>query len=100
MYLPKIIMEQLNRFFLMNFSYQSRMNPDFVEWTAFSDDIEDVFTRKELEKAPLLEPAQFIPPPTWNETQLEGDQEQLVLGSMQRIADKVSSFLYGIALLV
>ena len=61
-----------------------------MEWTVFSDDIEEVFTKKELEKAPLMEPEQFKPPATWNETQLQGDQEQLVMGSMQRIADKVT----------
>ena len=62
-----------------------------MEWTAFSDDIEEVFTKKELEKAPLMEPEQFKPPATWNETQLQDDQEQLVMGSMQCIADKVTS---------
>ena len=61
-----------------------------MEWTVFSDDIEEVFTKKELEKAPLLEPQKFQPPATWNETILQGDEENLVMGAMQRIADKVN----------
>ncbi len=60
-----------------------------MEWLPFSDDVEQVFTQKELEKAPLIEPEQFKPQVEWTLNQLDEKQEQLLMQCMARIADKV-----------
>ena len=41
------------------FSYKSPGDPEYVEYTKFSDDIEAIFTIKELEKMPLRYVEQF-----------------------------------------
>ncbi len=61
-----------------------------MEWLPFSDEIEKVFTEKELEKAPLIEPEPFKPQVEWTLNQLDDKQEELLAQCMARIADKVS----------
>ena len=70
-------------------SYRSPGKPDFVEYQQFSDDVESIFTTKNLEKAPLLDVEQFQPPEEWQQNQLEPDMEDMVTKCMERLAEQV-----------
>ena len=70
-------------------SYQSPGHPDFADWLRFSDEVESIFTTKELEKAPLLEVSQFRPQEEWTTNALNEELDPLFINCMNRIADKV-----------
>ena len=55
----------------------------------FSDEIESIFTTKELEKAPLLHVEQFEPPVDWERNQLTDEEAESCLNALARIAEKV-----------
>jgi len=67
--------------------------PDFVDYLQFSDDIEMVFTTKNLEKAPLLEVEQFRPPVEWEQNHLSPEVENMLHKCMAGLAEKVSSLM-------
>ena len=69
--------------------YQSQGYPDFVDYLKFCDDVESIFTFKELEKAPLQEVTQFKPPEEWELNKLEPAAEQQFAVCMDGIAEKV-----------
>ena len=61
---------------------------------AFCDEVESIFTRKELEKAPLHDVVQFKAPEAWSLNTL-GDQEEMKFEcSMNRIAEKVCKLCF------
>ncbi|CAH1794695.1 unnamed protein product [Owenia fusiformis] len=69
--------------------YQSQGDSDYVEYLRFSDEIESIFTTKNLEKAPLLTVEQFKPPVEWEQNNLDPDAEELISSCMRRIGEKV-----------
>ncbi|CAG2250812.1 unnamed protein product [Mytilus edulis] len=69
--------------------YQSQGYPDFVDYVKFCDDVESIFTFKELEKAPLQEVVQFKPPEEWELNKLEPEAESMFSMCMDRISEKV-----------
>ena len=75
--------------FLYLYRYQSQGYPDFVDYLKFCDDVESIFTFKELEKAPLQEVTQFKPPEEWELNKLEPAAEQQFAVCMDGIAEKV-----------
>ncbi|XP_060063466.1 uncharacterized protein LOC132543930 [Ylistrum balloti] len=69
--------------------YQSIGDADHVDYVRFSDEMESIFTFKELEKAPLQNPVQFKPPQEWALNKLEGENQVKWQACMNRIAEKV-----------
>ncbi|XP_063445753.1 uncharacterized protein LOC134725669 [Mytilus trossulus] len=69
--------------------YQSQGYPDFVDYVKFCDDVESIFTFKELEKAPLQEVVQFKPPEEWELNKLEPEAESMFSMCVDRISEKV-----------
>lgn len=75
--------------FFLPYSYQFPYDADFIEYLRFSDDIESIFTTKNLEKAPLLEVEQFVPDVESQHNQLRQDEEQTIVTCLTRLAEKV-----------
>ena len=75
----------------MNFRYQSAKDPSQVDYMRFSDEIESIFTRKNLEKTPTAEVVQFVPPVGVNMYVLSPEEEQTLQKTMHRLAERVSS---------
>lgn len=72
------------------FRYQSRKDPDYLEYTQFCDEVESIFTFKELEKAPLQEVVPFKPPEEWKQNAFKDAEEQQTFeNAMYKIAEKV-----------
>ena len=74
----------------MNFRYQSAKDPSQVDYMRFSDEIESIFTRKNLEKTPTAEVVQFVPPVGVNMYVLSPEEEQTLQKTMHRLAERVS----------
>lgn len=72
--------------------FQSPVDPDYVEYLKFSDELESVFTIKELEKAPLLEVNQYKIPVEWEQNHLSDDAENLLHRCVLRLAEKVRKY--------
>ena len=70
------------------FRYQSAQ-PDFVDYLKFCDEVESIFTTKELEKTPLEEVIQFRAPEEWEMNKLPEAQEERFMTCMNRLAEKV-----------
>lgn len=75
-------------------SYQYAHDKDFVEWLAFSRDVESIFTTDELEKAPLIEPEPYKPAAEWTLNVLDPDDETIANNALARIAEKVSLLMW------
>ena len=60
-----------------------------MEYMRFSDEIESVFTRKDLEKTPTAEVVQFVPPVGVNMYVLSPEEEQTLQKTMHRLAERV-----------
>lgn len=69
--------------------YQTPNDPDYVEYLKFSDEVESIFTLKNLEKQPLKEVVQFKPPEEWELNNLSQDGELKFMMCMNKIAEKV-----------
>jgi Ca2+-binding EF-hand superfamily protein len=69
--------------------YASSKDEDFVDYVAFTDEIESVFTMNELEKVPTADVFQFIPPDAVDENQLDPFKQQTLENCLRRLADKV-----------
>ena len=67
--------------------------PDHVDWVRFSDEIESIFTTKQLEKAPLLEVEQFKPCVDWQMNKMNEQDEEIATGALKRLAEKVKEFI-------
>lgn len=62
-----------------------------MEYTQFCDEVESIFTFKELEKAPLQEVIPFKPPEEWTLNSFKSaEEEQKFHAAMHKIAEKVS----------
>ncbi|XP_071953709.1 uncharacterized protein [Antedon mediterranea] len=69
--------------------YECPTNPDCVQYLLFSDEIESIFTLKNLEKAPEVTPTQFIPPVEVDQNILSPEAEAMLMRTMRRLAEKV-----------
>ena len=65
-----------------------------MEYMRFSDEIESVFTRKDLEKTPTAEVVQFVPPVGVNMYVLSPEEEQTLQKTMHRLAERVLGTIY------
>ena len=70
------------------FRYASHV-PELVDWVRFSDEIESIFTTKELEKAPLLNVEQFKPPVNWQMNAMSQEDNNICINALARLAEKV-----------
>ena len=61
-----------------------------MDYMRFSDEIESIFTRKNLEKTPTAEVVQFVPPVGVNMYVLSPEEEQTLQKTMHRLAERVS----------
>ena len=72
------------------FRYRSAKDPSQVDYMRFSDEVESVFTRKNLEKTPTAEVMQYVPPAGVNMSVLSPEEEQTLQKTMHRLAERVS----------
>ena len=70
--------------------YRYPVDPSFVVYSAFSDDVESVFTTKGLEKAPTAPLEVFVPPDEVGVQPLTSEEEEMLEKTMQRLAERVS----------
>lgn len=81
--LTKVEVEQLmNRYTAIGY-------PDYVQHTTLVDEIESIFTLKELEKAPEIVPIQFKPQPENEYCKLSPEEKKVLDLVMHRLADRV-----------
>lgn len=69
--------------------YQSLQDIDYVDYLKFCDEVESIFTTKELEKRPLEDVTQFKPPEEWERNKLPADQQNRFESCMERLSEKV-----------
>ncbi|KAL4239473.1 hypothetical protein ACF0H5_000288 [Mactra antiquata] len=69
--------------------YQSVQDIDYVDYLRFCDEVESIFTTKELEKRPLEDVIQFKPPEEWERNNLPADQQNRFRACMERLSEKV-----------
>jgi Ca2+-binding EF-hand superfamily protein len=69
--------------------YEYSADPAYVEYLRFSDDIEEIFTVKGLEKAPTLDVHQFIPPVAIDQNVLTPKEHMTLDLTMHRLAERV-----------
>ncbi|XP_073251609.1 uncharacterized protein [Porites lutea] len=81
--LTKVEVEQLME------RYTAFGYPDYVNYTAFVEEIESIFTLNNLEKAPLVVPVQFRPNLEGEDNKLTTEEERLLEIVMHRLADRV-----------
>ena len=55
----------------------------------FSDEVESIFTHKNLEKTPTAEVQQFVPPVEVDLNILSPEEEQILQKTMHRLAERV-----------
>lgn len=60
-----------------------------MEYLAFSDHVESIFTLKNLEKDPLITPEQFKPAVQVEKNILTGAEENILKNTVEKIAQKV-----------
>ena len=70
--------------------YCSAHDPNYVEYLAFSDEIESVFTTKGLEKLPTTEVEVFVPPVEVGLRPFSPNEAELLDRTMHRLAEIVS----------
>ena len=76
--------------------YQSAKDPSYVDYMRFSDEVESIFTRKDLEKTPTADVQQFIPPVEVNMNVLSPEEEQILQKTMHRLAERVRGGMEGL----
>ena len=74
---------------LLEHRFQSGVDADYVDYLPFVEQIESIFTAFHLEKAPLVTPTQFRPPPEVDLNQLSAADAGRLEATMGRIAAKV-----------
>ena len=74
-------------------SYRSGGDSQYVDWIRFSDEIESIFTTKNLEKAPLMDAKQFKSDEEWTTNKLDENADSLFSACVERIATKVSNHI-------
>jgi len=70
-------------------TFKSGRDPGFIDYMAFSDEVETVFTVKNLEKNPIVTPIQFKPAEEWEQNVLSEDAEIVYNLAMSRVAEHV-----------
>ena len=60
-----------------------------MDYMRFSDDVESIFTHKDLEKTPTAEVQQFVPPMEVGMDVLSPEEEQILQKTMHRLAMRV-----------
>ena len=60
-----------------------------MNYMQFSDEVESVFTTKNLERTPTAEVRQFVPRPEVDPSRLLPEEEQILQKTMHRLAEKV-----------
>lgn len=60
-----------------------------MEYMRFSDEVESIFTQKNLEKTPTADVVQFVPPVDSNMYVLSPEEEQTLQKAMHRLAERV-----------
>lgn len=69
--------------------YQSMQDRDYVDYLKFCDEVESIFTTKELEKQPLEEVRPFRAPEEWEMNSLSQDEQAKFKACMYRLSEKV-----------
>ena len=69
--------------------YLSAKDPTYVDYMRFSDEVESIFTHKNLEKTPTAEVQQFVPPVEVDLNILSPEEEQILQKTMHRLAERV-----------
>ena len=69
--------------------YLSAKDPTCVDYMRFSDEVESIFTHKDLEKTPTAEVQQFVPPMEVGMDVLSPEEEQILQKTMHRLAERV-----------
>lgn len=69
--------------------FLSAKDPSCVDYMQFSDEVESIFTQKDLEKNPTAEVQQFVPPVEVDLNVLSPEEEQILQKTMHRLAEKV-----------
>ena len=71
--------------------YLSGKDPTYVNYMQFSDEVESIFTHKNLEKTPIAGVQQFIPPVKIDLNILSPEEEQILQKTTHRLAERVRS---------
>lgn len=74
---------------LLESRFESPINPGYVDYRRFCDEIESVFTTANLEKNPLKDVEQYRPKQEWETNVLTEEEETEFMKAMTRIAEKV-----------
>ena len=80
--------------------YLSSKDPSCVNYMQFSDEVESVFTTKNLERTPTAEVRQFVPRPEVDPSRLLPEEEQILQKTMHRLAEKVGGAMNFLLLMV
>ena len=70
-------------------AYRSLTHPGYIEYLAFSNEVESIFTLKYLEKNPLITPEQFQPPVDWQLNTLSEPDKVLLDETLMRLATHI-----------
>nr|CAB3262790.1 uncharacterized protein LOC100183292 [Phallusia mammillata] len=70
-------------------AFRSGSHPGFIDYLAFCDEIESIFTIKNLVKNPLMTPSQFKPPVEWQQNTMSKEAEIVYDLAMMRVAEHV-----------
>ncbi|XP_077982616.1 uncharacterized protein LOC144437541 [Glandiceps talaboti] len=70
-------------------AFQSPVDPNYVEYLKFNDEIEGIFTVKNLEKALLLTPQQYRVPVEVEQNVLPPEEKMCLQQTLERLANRV-----------
>ena len=77
--------------FVLHCRYSYYKDPNFVDYSAFSDEIESIFTTKGLEKMPTVNVEVFTPPDEVGIRPLSPGETKIMETAMHKLAERVSS---------
>jgi hypothetical protein len=69
--------------------YLTFKDPSYVDYMAFSDEVESIFTTKHLEKTPTAQVVQFKPNSEVDCNSLSPEEEQILQKTLHRLAERV-----------
>lgn len=69
--------------------YQSTADPEYIDYKRFCDEVESIFTTKELEAMPLEDVQQFAVPIEWELNSLSPENNEKFMRCMTKIKEKV-----------
>ena len=73
------------------------MDPEYIDYKRFCDEVESIFTTKHLEKMPLEEVEPFKPSVEWELNALSPEDNEKFMRCMAKIKEKVSGNKPGIS---